>query len=85
MENYTNKKNTGYLVKSTNASNVFYIVLAFRFVITEIAFTMIKRIILVLETIRLVLSSKLNANLDIEIMRLYPGNMGIETIKTKTK
>ena len=62
LEKYTNKKKTDYLVSSTNARNVFYIVLAFRFAITEIAFTMIKRIILVLETIRLVLSSKLNAN-----------------------
>ena len=35
---------------------------AFRFAITEIAFTMIKRIILVLEIIRLVLSNKLVTN-----------------------
>ncbi len=65
LENYTNKKNAGCLVKSTNASNVFHIVLAFRFVITEIAFTMIKLIILVLETISLVLSSKLDDKLNI--------------------
>lgn len=30
LENSTNKKNMDYLVKNTNASNVFYIVLAFR-------------------------------------------------------
>ncbi len=27
LENYTSKKNTDYLVKNTNASNVFYTVL----------------------------------------------------------
>ena len=66
MKNYlgnsTNKRNTDYLVKNTTASNVFYIVLAFRFAITEIASTMIKLRIRVLATIMLVLSSKLNAN-----------------------